>query len=362
MSTGVQGRCNRSMRWPSSDSSWALSAIQPATPRVAPASAPTAPMTRPLASRASRMCRWLAPIAPSMPSARSRRWAITVKPATASRPTNTSPIVASTSTTTVDVSASSERIWIDMSSGHGFVVKSALDAPMSTSTWSSAVTWPGATRTNASCRFSGFSTRPTTARRLPPWSQVPPTCSRKIFATRSVTAISSGPCGHRPRLSRSIVRPYAPLGSWARTSTPFADPGTGILFSCSITSTVPNELRSLARSASSWAPVLTRVTRWSAVPNTDACDGALAPMPRPTVVAATATSSRASTINCWRHSRRNSRQAQRATARRAGIPPWRLPSTNGGCSTATLIALPPRPARSPGQGEGRCGRPRGRRE
>lgn len=110
MSTGVQGRLNRSMRWPTSDSSWGLRAIQPATPSIAPTSAPTAPMTRPLASRTSRMCRWLAPIAPSMPSARSRRWAITVNPATASRPTNTSPIVASTSTTTLDMSASSERI------------------------------------------------------------------------------------------------------------------------------------------------------------------------------------------------------------------------------------------------------------
>ncbi len=54
------------------------------------------------------MCRWLAPIAPSMPSARSRRWAITVNPATASRPTNTSPIVARMSTRMLEPFVASE--------------------------------------------------------------------------------------------------------------------------------------------------------------------------------------------------------------------------------------------------------------
>ncbi len=111
------------------------------------------------------MWRWLAPIAPSMPSARSRRWAITVNPATASRPTNTSPIVASTSTTMLAVSASSARSWTDMPSGRGFAVNCAAVARISTSTWSGWVDLAGRDEGERVVRFSGFSTRPTTVRR-----------------------------------------------------------------------------------------------------------------------------------------------------------------------------------------------------
>ena len=46
----------------------------------------------------SRTLRSVAPSAASMPSARSRRWAITVKPATDTSPMNTSPRTATAST------------------------------------------------------------------------------------------------------------------------------------------------------------------------------------------------------------------------------------------------------------------------
>ena len=43
----------------------------------------------------------------------------------------------------------------------------------------------------------------------------------------------------------------------------------------------------------------------------------------PPLATATASVSSTSTSSCWRHSRRNSRHAQRTTARRAATPPLR---------------------------------------
>ena len=59
------------------------------------------------------------------------------------------------------------------------------------------------------------------------------------------------------------------------------------------------------------------VPKVGSAPNWDTLETTAKPM----VVAATATVSSASTNICRRHSRRNSRQAQRTTARRAGAPP-----------------------------------------
>ena len=56
----------------------------------------------------------------------------------------------------------------------------------------------------------------------------------------------------------------------------------------------------------------------------------------PQIVAATATVSRPSTSNCWRHSRRNNRQPQRTTARRAGTPPFPVPTGAGRSRSAVL--------------------------
>jgi hypothetical protein len=350
------------MRWPSSGSKAGLSTTQPVTPTNAPASAPPPPTTSPLASSTSRMCRWLAPMAPSMPSARSRRWAMTWNPATDSRPTKTSPIVASTSTRVVAGSVSSLRRWVDTPSGRGLAMYCACGTRSRASTrLTAAPSCPGATRANGSLRLSGFSTTPTTVHGRPAACQGPPTCRPASCRTRSVTAISPEPCGHRPPSRRSIERPYGPLGTWARRSTPLALPGTGTFLACSMTSTVPKLPRSWLRSASCCAPVLLTVTMWSAVPNIQASFGALPAMASPMVVAATASSSSVSTTACWRHSRRNSRQAQRTTARRAGIPPLPVPRASGRSCTATLIGPPRRPVASPVRDAVRCGRRRARR-
>ena len=64
-----------------------------------------------------------------------------------------------------------------------------------------------------------------------------------------------------------------------------------------------------------------------AVPNVAAGDdGVFAATATPRTVTATATASSATTSTCCRHSRRNSRHAQRITARRATTPPWPAPS------------------------------------
>ena len=64
-----------------------------------PTIAAVPPTAAPLASITSRMWRSVAPMEPSMPRARWRRPAITVKPATAINPTKSSPRVLRTSTT-----------------------------------------------------------------------------------------------------------------------------------------------------------------------------------------------------------------------------------------------------------------------
>ena len=66
----------------------------------APMSAPTPPTRAPLVTMTRRTLRSVAPSAESMPSARSRRWASTVKPAAATRPTKIRPMIAIANTMT----------------------------------------------------------------------------------------------------------------------------------------------------------------------------------------------------------------------------------------------------------------------
>ena len=202
-----QGRWNRSMRCSAMVSSRGLNANHPARPTVVPVMAATAPTTAPLASRTSRMCRSPAPIAPSIPRARRRRWAITVKPATANRPTNSSPMVASTSTLIVALAASAGgRISTCEPCGRVAAANCCAVAWIRMVTWSGGLACPGATRANLSSRFNGFSTRPTTCQSWPLSCQVPPMCRLKMFATAAVTAISFAPPGYRPASRRSIGR------------------------------------------------------------------------------------------------------------------------------------------------------------
>ena len=69
--------------------------------------------------------------------------------------------------------------------------------------------------------------------------------------------------------------------------------------------------------------------------------GVLVATAAPTTVAASATTMRASTSSCWRHSRRNIRHAQRITARRAGTPPLEASAEAGRSRNAVLIGLVP---------------------
>ena len=93
-----QGRAKGSTRCSEIERSVGTKANHPARPTRVPTIAAVAPTTAPLASMAIRMWRLVAPIEPSMPRARRRRPAITVNPATASRPTKSSPSVLRTST------------------------------------------------------------------------------------------------------------------------------------------------------------------------------------------------------------------------------------------------------------------------
>ena len=85
------GRAKRSTRCSAIDCSVGTNANQPASPTAVPTTAAVAPTAAPLASMTSRTWRSVAPSEPSMPRARRRRWAITVNPATAIRPTKSSP-------------------------------------------------------------------------------------------------------------------------------------------------------------------------------------------------------------------------------------------------------------------------------
>jgi hypothetical protein len=95
-----QGRAKRSTRCSEIDCKVGTKANQAVNPTAVPMRAAAAPTAAPLASMTRRKCRSVAPSEPSTPSTRSRRWAITVNPATPISPTNSSPRLPSASTMT----------------------------------------------------------------------------------------------------------------------------------------------------------------------------------------------------------------------------------------------------------------------
>ena len=110
-----------------------------------------------------------------------------------------------------------------------------------------------------------------------------------------------------------------PGGTSANSSSGF-QPGTENV-SFSITLTRPKRCARAAICADRWGPGPS-VAMSAAVPKpAPGAGGVLVATAEPTKVAATATVIRARISNCWRHSWRSSRQAQRMTARRAGTPP-----------------------------------------
>ena len=130
-----------------------------------------------------------------MPSERSRRWASTVKPPTATSAMSSMPTVASPRTMVSGLSgllaAADCRVWT-------FGPREEALTPGAsnrTVTWDGALTWPGTTSANSSSRLCGFCTMPVTWRVVPPWCHTSPILRLKVVATPSVTATWPGPVG-----------------------------------------------------------------------------------------------------------------------------------------------------------------------
>ena len=165
-------------------------------PIAPPSSAPITPTTAPLATMTSRTCLSVAPSEDRTPSERSRRWASTVKPATATRPMKNSPTTANASAITAGVSPLGGCGCSGTAPGGKLnVAKLTGVESNSTVTWVGLVTWPGATSANASSRFCGFSTIPVTRRARPSMCQIPPVPTLNVDASPLVRSTSPGPCG-----------------------------------------------------------------------------------------------------------------------------------------------------------------------
>ena len=157
------------------------------------------PVAAPLARTTSLICRGVAPWAASMPSARSLRWARTVKP-----PTPTSAI-SSMPRTAAAIEIVSGLIALAFPAACAVVTYRPMLARRpsevrpgssnSTVTLCGLVTWPGMTRANVSSRFCGFTTMPVTVQVLPVTVQLPPMPSPKSAATPLVIAIWSAEAG-----------------------------------------------------------------------------------------------------------------------------------------------------------------------
>ena len=123
--------------------------------------------------------------------------------------------------------------------------------------------------------------------------------------------------------------PNGPAGFCARSWKVVTEPGTCRAW-FSITSAVPNRCRIAAIAVARCGSLPGNLAVSSALPNPAlAGGGVLVATAPPTTVAASATVTRLSTSSCCRHSRRNSRQAHRITARRAGPPPLAGPAGCG---------------------------------
>ena len=147
----------------------------------------------PLASSTSRTLRSVAPMDSSIPMARRRRCASTVKPPTDTSAISNMPTVANASTMVSGLivlllSEPAVETLDPMRPG------STPGASKRTSIVVGCVTCPGGTRANSSSRLWGFCTMPTTV--LSPWEdQESPTLRLRSDASPGVRAISFGPVG-----------------------------------------------------------------------------------------------------------------------------------------------------------------------
>ena len=141
----------------------------------------------PLARSTSRTLRSVAPMDSSIPRARSRRCASTVKPPTDTSAISSMPTVANASTMVSGLS----RLLLAAAVEAGVETLDPMrpgstpGASKRTSTCVGCVTWPGGTSANSSSRLWGFCTMPTTV--LPPRGQVSPTARLSSDASPGVS-------------------------------------------------------------------------------------------------------------------------------------------------------------------------------
>ena len=288
--------------------------------------------SRPARREPRRRCHW--PAAPggcacrSLPWPRPSRWrrrrrcASTVKPPTETSAMSSMPRVANVSTT---VSGLSTLLWL----ANALVVKSGpsefttlLGPSKRTSTWVGDGTCPGGYQreiVQQALRVLRPGRRRDGTRH--------PSARRLLCVDRGSTP---GPESARPgpRPGGSVLRAGTAwggrrdrLGSWARRSKVATEPGT-VIVSFSMTSVAPKRCADRGHLRRKIGDCGTNVAMESAVPKPKlAGGGVFTATVAPTTVAATATSTSMRMRTCWRHSRRNRRQAQRTMARRAGTPP-----------------------------------------
>ena len=101
----AHGSAEAGMRWWALCSTWGRYTSQATRPSTKPARAPVTPTMTPLARMTRRTFLSVAPMASSIPMARRRRWASTVKPPTDTSAISSMPSVASVSTTVSGLSA-----------------------------------------------------------------------------------------------------------------------------------------------------------------------------------------------------------------------------------------------------------------
>ena len=132
-------------------------------------------------------------MASSIPRARRRRCASTVKPPIDTSAIKSMPTVATASTMVSGLIELLLAFWAGVETLDPIRPGSTPGASKRTFTCVGDVTSPGGTSANSSSRLWGFCTMPTTV--LPPRGQVSPTLRFSSDASPGVTAIWLGPVG-----------------------------------------------------------------------------------------------------------------------------------------------------------------------
>ena len=191
------GTSNRGIRYPRAGSRNGTIRTQPAIPHTVPTIDAVRPTMKPFVSTRNRTWPSLPPIAPSMPSCRSRRCAMTTNPAAATSATSASTTVPAMITSAAANTSSSSARDDDMYDPRGGWNESnrSADPPIRIVIESGASVSGGAMSAKSAFKSLGFSTTPTTVRSAPSTSNALPMLTANNEASPSVTAISSALAG-----------------------------------------------------------------------------------------------------------------------------------------------------------------------